>query len=227
MAELVRFFFITYDGACDCVCGGQRAKVRGQLVEVFSLSTMRVLGSKSGFQVSCFTYWVVLPALSDRLFPSSPSRLVLCAQWAPEVRTSEAWLSSPQFLPDVGSNGPYVSGPCEVWATALGRIALILHCHGYVFVFFLQSLPGSWAPDGLVLEQMDNGDWGYMVSGPCAWKAGKSFGHLSLHVHRLILQGWNYEFVQLHLICVDVFGMCIFIWFDVLVEDSVHILQIT
>lgn len=28
------FFFITYDGACDCVCGGQRAKVRGQLVEV-------------------------------------------------------------------------------------------------------------------------------------------------------------------------------------------------
>lgn len=35
MAELVRFFFITYDGACDCVCGGQRAKVRGQLVEVF------------------------------------------------------------------------------------------------------------------------------------------------------------------------------------------------
>lgn len=74
---------------------------------------------------------------------------------------------------------------------------------------------------------MDNGDWGYMVSGPCAWKAGKSFAHLSLHVHRLILQGWNYEFVQLHLICVDVFGVCIFIWFDVLVEDSVHILQIT
>lgn len=116
MAELANFFFITYDGACDCVCGGQRAKVRGQLVEVsfFSLSTMRVLGSKSDFQVSCFTYWVVLPAQRDRLFPSSLRRLVLCAQWAPEVRTSVAWLSSPQFRPDIGFNGPYVSGPCEV-----------------------------------------------------------------------------------------------------------------
>lgn len=94
-----------------------------------------------------------------------------------------------------------------------------------MLVFFLQSLPGSWAPDGPVLEQMDNGDWGYMVSGPCcAWKAGKSFLRLSLHGHRLVLQGWNYEFVQLHLICMDVFGVCIFIWFDVLVEDSVHIL---
>lgn len=189
---------------------------------------MRVLGSKSGFQVSCFTYWVVLPAQSDRLFPPSPSMLVLCTQWAPEVRTSMAWLSSSQFRPDVGSNGPCVSSPCEVWATALGRIALILHCHGYLLVFFLQSLPGSWAPDGPVLEQMDNGDWGYMVSGPCCtWKAGKSFGCLSLHGHRLILQGWNYEFVQLHLLCVHVFGVWIFIWFDVLVEDSVHILQVT
>lgn len=117
-----QIFFFYYLWWCLWLCvwrsegKGQRTTCRSKF---FSLSTMRVLGSKSDFQVSCFTYWVVLPAQRDRLFPSSLRRLVLCAQWAPEVRTSVAWLSSPQFRPDIGFNGPYVSGPCEVWATAL------------------------------------------------------------------------------------------------------------
>jgi hypothetical protein len=30
---------------------------------------------------------------------------------------------------------------------------------------FLLSFPGTWPPEDAALEQMDNGDWGYMVSG--------------------------------------------------------------
>lgn len=57
----------------------------------------------------------------------------------------------------------------------MGRIAFVLHCHSYVFVFLLPESSGSWAPEDAVLEQMDNGDWGYMMTDPVTLNVG---GHL-------------------------------------------------
>ncbi|XP_053456080.1 BTB/POZ domain-containing protein KCTD6 isoform X1 [Nycticebus coucang] len=39
----------------------------------------------------------------------------------------------------------------------------------------LKSFPGTWAPGDAALEQMDNGDWGYMMTDPVTLNVG---GHL-------------------------------------------------
>lgn len=68
-----------------------------------------------------------------------------------------------------------MSSFCEVWITTFGRTFFFSIVMVVCLVFFFQSFPGFWAPGDAVLEQMDNGDWSYMMTDPVTLNVG---GHL-------------------------------------------------
>lgn len=71
-------------------------------------------------------------------------RLVLCAWWAPEVRTEHGLAFFPHLWP-AGSSWPYTRSFCEVWLTTLGRTAFFSLFHGGDVFALLPEFPGSWA----------------------------------------------------------------------------------